>query len=123
MKFEIMYTNHRFAVFSGPSLIGWSELECGDAPMGVAFGRFFPTPEYSSVQPLVVAAAGGPLPDELRLSIRARSGDLLQSTGGVHLVDYSADAGAEGLEVSILGVSSPAYDTVFPEHVTAYESL
>jgi len=111
----------RFEIFSGSVLIGWSELEFGDAPMGVAFGRFLPAPSYGSVQPIVVAAAGGPLPESLHLSVRECDGQLLQVSGGVHMVDCSAEAGPEGLEVSVLGVPYPSYESLFPEHVAAYE--
>lgn len=111
----------RFEVYSGPLLIGWSELELGDAPMGVAFGQFFPGPGYASVQPIVVVAKGGPLPEELQLSIRDGGGVTLEASGGVHLVDHSFEVGPEGLEVSLLGVSYPEYETIFPEHVAAYE--
>lgn len=112
---------HRFEIYSGSSLIGWSELELGDAPMGVAFGRFLPAPGYAAVQAAVVAAQGGPLPEELLLSIRDGNGAILESCGGVHIVDHSSELGPEGLEVSILGVPYPSYEVVFREHVSAYE--
>lgn len=111
----------RFEVYSDSSLVGWSELELGDAPMGVAFGRFLPAPAYAAIQSVVVAAATGPLPEELRLSIREANGSVLQASGGVHIADCSPELGADGMEVSILGVSSPSYEEVFPEHVAAYE--
>lgn len=111
----------RFEVFSGTLLVGWSELELGDAPMGVAFGRFLPAPDYAAIRSVVAAASGGPLPDSLQLIIRDRDGLTLEAIGGVHLVDCSAELGVEGLEVSILGVPYPNYLTLFPQHVTAYE--
>lgn len=112
---------HRFEIYSVSSLIGWSELELGDAPMGVAFGRFLPAPGYVAIQAAVVAAQGRPLPEELLLSIRDSNGAILESCGGVHIVDHSSELGPEGLEVSILGVPYPSYEVVFPEHVSAYE--
>jgi hypothetical protein len=111
----------RFEIFSNPSLIGWSELELGDAPMGVAFGRLLPAPGYLDVKAVVVAAQGGPLSEDLELSIRDGSGTTLESSGGVHIADQSAELGPEGLEVSVLGIPYPNYGTVFPEHVAAYE--
>ena len=89
--------------------------------MGVAFGRFLPAPGYSVIQSVVSAAAGGQLPEELQLSIRDASGTPLQASGGVHIVDCSAEFGPEGLEASILGVPYPDYESIFPEHVAAYE--
>jgi hypothetical protein len=41
----------RFEVKLGNEIIGFSELEGGDPPMGVASGRFVPTPAYTSIQP------------------------------------------------------------------------
>ena len=38
----------RFEVLSGDTRIGWSELEFGDPPMGVAHGRFYPSDFYRS---------------------------------------------------------------------------
>lgn len=111
----------RFEIYSASSLVGWSELELGDAPMGVAFGRFLPAPGYAAIQSVVVAAAGGPLLEDLRLSIREASGDVLQASGGVQIADCSAELGPEGLEVSILGISYPSYELLFPEHIAAYE--
>ncbi len=40
----------RFEVKLGSEIIGFSELERGDPPMGVASGRFVPTPAYASIQ-------------------------------------------------------------------------
>jgi hypothetical protein len=39
-----------FRVYSGATLVGTSNLEHGNAPMGVAFGRFFPAAAYASIQ-------------------------------------------------------------------------
>lgn len=111
----------RFEVHSGTLLVGWSELELGDPPMGVAFGRFLPAPGYRTIQPIVAAACGGPLPQELQLSIRECNGTVLEPTGGVHLVDYATEVGDDGLEVSVLGISYPSYESLFPEHVAAYD--
>jgi len=111
----------RFAIYSSASLVGSSELELGDAPMGVAFGSFFPAAGYAAIQSIVVAAAGGPLPEDLQLSVRDSNGEVLEASGGVHIADYSADLGQEGLEVSILGVPYPAYESLFPQHVAAYK--
>lgn len=113
----------RFEIYSGISLIGWSQLELGDAPMGVAFGRFLPAPGYAAIKATVVAARGGPLPEELQLSIREHSnGEILKSCGGVHIADYSSELGIEGLEVSILGMPNADYEVIFHEHVVAYEN-
>jgi len=111
---------HRFEIYSGSSLVGWSELESGDPPMGVAFGQFIPSPEYASIQPTVLASMNGVAPQP-SLSVRLADGTPLQSTAGVHIADHSAEVGAEGIEVSILGLSHPQYESLFPEQVAAYQ--
>jgi hypothetical protein len=88
--------------------------------MGVAFGLFHPEPGYVAIKATVVAAQGGPLPEDLMLSVRDSGGAILECCGGVHIADQSAELGPEGLEVSILGVPYPDYAAVFPEHVAAY---
>lgn len=104
----------KFDVYLGDRKIGWSELEFGDPPMGVAFGRFIPNSEYSST----VADSKG----QGVLSVRTSSGALINASGGVHLADHSATLGAEGMEVSVLGIPGREYEILFPQHVAAYES-
>jgi hypothetical protein len=111
----------RFEVLSGSTVIGHSELEGGDPPMGVALGRFLPLPAYASVQPAVLAAPEGSQA-HLALSVRMAGGPVLPSVGGVQLLDYSADLGLEGMEVYVLGIAYPLYDQLFPSHVAAYHA-
>lgn len=59
---------YRFEALAGTTLIGHSELELGDALMGVAFGSFVPLPAYVNVQKAVVESAGGSQ-DHLFLSV------------------------------------------------------
>ncbi|GFE79568.1 hypothetical protein GCM10011487_15680 [Steroidobacter agaridevorans] len=101
----------RFNVYRGEEMIGGSDLEFGDPPMGVAFGRFIPNERYKGAG----AASSGVL------SVCTASGVLIEASGGVHLEDQSAELGPDGMEVSVLGIASPEYGTLFPEHVTAYE--
>jgi len=110
----------RFQVFSATLFVGWSELELGDPPMGVAFGKFLPAPDYAAIRPAVVAALGGPLAHDFQLTIRDRDGSTLEAVGGVHLVDHSAELGSDGMEVSILGIPFLSYEVLFPHHVTTY---
>lgn len=88
--------------------------------MGVAFGRFMPGPEYQSIQPRVVAGLHQH-PSDLALSVRTLTGSVLFATGGVHIADHSAELGPAGIEVSVLGIFEPSYDSVFPEHTAAHE--
>ena len=111
---------HRFSVHCGDALIGWSDLETGDPPMGTAFGRFVPAPEYSQVRAAFIAATeqrgSAPL-----LSLRGSGGESIESAGGVHITDLGMDSA--DIEVAVFGVSDPPYDSLFPEHVAAYERL
>jgi len=111
----------RFQIFSGFTLVGYSDLELGDAPMGVAAGEFLPTDAYLAIQPAVIAARTG---SQMHLSLTARSatGLVLPAQGGVHILDYSSELGTTGLEVSVMGIGYPLYEDLFPEHVAAYRS-
>ena len=111
----------RFEISCQSILLGWTDFEAGDPPMGVAWGRFIPSPGYAGIQRTIVAATMGRA-ESPQLSARVAGGPTLDSTGGVHISDYSLEFGAEGLEVQILGLSHPPYETLFPEHVAAYEA-
>lgn len=111
----------RFEVFAGSVLIGYSELETGDAPMGVATGRFLPLPSYKAVQPAVIACRDGSQA-HLFLGVHTSEGDELPAQGGVQITDCSTELGAEGMEVRVSGIGFPLYETLFPAHVAAYEA-
>lgn len=100
--------------------MGWSELESGDPPMGVAFGKFIPAPGYDAIRSIVVDLRGK---DEgaLFLSARLADGTVLDAVGGVHIEDYSDELGEDGMEVAVLGIGYPPYEVLFPEHVAAYD--
>ncbi len=109
----------RFEVLSDGQFIGWSDLEWGDPPMGVAFGLFVAGPGYSRIQHQVRALAQD---DQASLKLTVQGAEARQiRAAGVCLYDYSADAGAEAMELHVLGIEYPAYDELFPEHVQAYE--
>jgi len=113
---------HRFEIHAQGTLIGWSELEEGDPPMGCASGRFIPTSAYAAFRDAVVKSSEGSQ-EHLQLSVWAVGGDELKAVGGVRLVDFVQELGeAEGLHVSVCGVGYPEYGTLFPQHVAAYEA-
>jgi hypothetical protein len=111
----------RFEVLSGAIVIGRSELETGDAPMGVASGQFFPMPPYAQVQPAALAARDDSQ-SHLALSVRLIGGTDLPAQGGVKILDYSPELGPEALEVHVIGIGYPLYEELFPLQVAAYES-
>jgi hypothetical protein len=101
----------RFEVYCGNTLIGWTDLESGDAPMGVALGRLIPSSDYASMRSATLQGL---------LTIRVAGGECL-TPQIVHIDDYSAELGPEGLQISALGIRYPAYAQLFPHHVRAYE--
>ncbi len=109
----------RFEIFSHGQLIGWSDLEQGDPPMGVAFGFFVPGPGYAAIQEQVRACAGNDQ-GAFKLTVQGAGPQQIRAAG-LCILDYSADAGIDAMEVHVLGIESPTYDELFPEHVLAYE--
>ncbi|NBF11880.1 hypothetical protein [Pseudomonas sp. Fl4BN1] len=108
----------RFEVSSNGQHIGWSDLELGDPPMGVAFGVFVPGPGYSRIQGQVRASTQR---DQRRFNFTVRivGGEEIRASGA-SIADYSADCGADAIELVVLGIEYPDYGEVFPEHVEAY---
>jgi hypothetical protein len=103
----------RYEVLSREARIGWSELEFGDPPMGVAHGRFHPSDLYQS------ARHAGPNAD-----LRARpegSDEYFQPAGGVLIEDLSSEFGPEGIEVTVLGLDAATYQRFFPQLVKTHE--
>jgi hypothetical protein len=106
----------RFAIYAGSLLIGHSDLENGDPPMGVAAGRFLPSPAYSTVQARVAASPDGSQAD-LQLGVVTADGEEIASDSCVQIVDFSAELGAEGLEVHVLGLEPELFARLFPEQL------
>jgi len=98
-RFEILYEN---------TVIGTTSFELGDPPMGVAFGKFTPTPAYrrddiTDNNQLSAWVAGRAIPAEgLGIEGTVESGEM---------------------EVTILGIPYPLYAELFPGHVEAYKAL
>ncbi|HEX7285225.1 MAG TPA: hypothetical protein VF532_03540 [Candidatus Angelobacter sp.] len=114
----------RFEIHSGSTIIGYSELEGGDLPMGCAGGRFLPLPSYSSVKESCrIDPHSGDVPSQehLTLTVHLFGGDVIPAQGGVFIVDYSGDADCGAIEVHIQGVPYPLYEELFPEHVATYK--
>jgi hypothetical protein len=110
----------RFEVKLGNEIIGYSELEAGDPPMGVAGGRFLPTAAYSSIQPHCIAHRENwePIPG---LSVRLTEGAPIACSGPIHIIDFSPEFGEMGLQIEVCGITSPPYSELFPHHVEAYK--
>jgi hypothetical protein len=110
----------RFEVWVNSVMVGLSALESGDPPMGVAIGRLHPNDSYAAFQAQIIAAKGENL-DGLTVSVRLQGGQELVCAG-CHIIDFSPDVGPDGIEASVLGLSEPPYDELFPEHVLKYRN-
>jgi hypothetical protein len=104
----------RFEVYSRSELIGWSELEHRDPPMGVAFGRFVPAPAYSKVQSKVRASLEAKdrlgAQASLQLVVRTPAGAMLKE---IATIADASDKYPDNIELELLGV--PDYSTHFSE--------
>lgn len=108
-----------FAIKLGTEIIGFSELEGGDPPMGVAHGRFMPTPAYGSVRQYCIerrdkgARIAG-------LVVETPEGVPIECSGGTQIIDLSPDLGESGIQIFLNGIVKPSYRELFPQHVEAY---
>lgn len=109
----------KFAVYSGNVLVGYSELESGDAPMGVAFGVFEPLSAYSKIQ--TECSLNHIDQSHLQLSIQTEAGVAIPCDG-VGILDSSAESDPSDIEVNILGIPYPLYEELFPQHVEKYDN-
>ncbi|MFN7153289.1 MAG: hypothetical protein ACK4OE_06315 [Acidovorax sp.] len=108
---------HTFAVLADDEVIGVTHLESGDPPMGVAFGKFIPNERYAVFCRATALLSTGVRP----VSIQTPDGALIPNEGA-YIRDMSEEYGDEGREVEALGIPYPLYETLFPEHVKAYEN-
>ncbi|QXI26163.1 hypothetical protein [Pseudomonas vanderleydeniana] len=106
-----------FHFYSGSTLVGWSALEDGDPPMGVASGEFKPANGYAAIQ----VECQSSLRDQssLCLSVRTVTGITIPCAG-INISDYSKDLKDGSIEVSVLGVPHPLYEELFPNQVEIY---
>jgi len=109
----------RFEVLANMTAIGYSELESGDPPMGVATGRFLPLLAYEAIQPMVIAARNSSQ-THLALTVRTANGHAIPAQGGVRINDYSAELGSEDIDVEVLGIGYPLYEELFPGRHATY---
>jgi len=111
----------RFEVKFGDEIIGFSELEGGDPPMGVASGRFVQTPAYASVQEYCVKHRDHWVSSPA-LTVCLSGGTPIECSGGVQIIDFSPELGSAGIEIHLNGVTNPPYGDLFPRHVETYKN-
>lgn len=108
-----------FTVFAGATPVGSTALELGDRAVGVAAGRFVPAPAYAAIQAEVIATQHA---SQLALGLRVTRADgrLVAGDGNVQIVDYSAELGADALEVHVIGIDADQFDDWPATQATAF---
>jgi len=115
-----------FDIFHGDVLIGRSELEYGDPPMGAAFGQFEPTdafvPLRNAMKPARDGAGNEQRDRRYLVGVGARSADGIELVcSHVEVCEYGEADNPLAWEVACLGIERPPYEELFPHHVKAYE--
>ena len=109
----------RFQIHSGETVIGSSDLDSLDPPMGTASGDFLPSAEYHGVRPIfrlytdatVAALDGGSHDPEvydryyrerdgLDLTVRLPGGEVVP-TQFVHIEDFSVELGEVSVTIAV----------------------
>jgi hypothetical protein len=108
----------KYQVFIDNILIGHSDLECGDPPMGIASGHFFPLPVYTEFQSQFI-----PLRElsqsHLALAVTTSDGKIVPAKC-IAIFDYSEEL--DEIQVAVIGIEYLLYEELFPEHYAAYEN-
>jgi hypothetical protein len=110
---------HRFRVLANGDVIGTTNLEFGDPPMGVAFGVFFPNERYAPFRDATPLLETG----VRAVSLQAPDDTIVPAQVGAYIRDVEVEPGERELEVEALGIPYPQYDDLFPEHVRAYKAM
>jgi hypothetical protein len=115
-----------FSIFDGATLIGHSELNEGDAPMGVASGRFEPTNSFSAMRSRMKPAydgVGKKLGDARFVTgLYARTADGTPiCCSEVAVWEYGEAHAPFALSVECLGIDYPQYEELFPHLMQAYK--
>ncbi len=111
----------KFHVFAKGDLVGETELEYGDPPMGVAFGAMMPTDEYMKYQSIFEEKDFEKI-ESLDLRVVSKDGKALEPCAGIAVEDFSKEMGETCIEVSVLGLDGIIYEEQFSHHIAAYES-
>jgi len=125
--------NKKYSIKIKEKLIGYSDLEKADAPMGVAFGliefigiespyRFFK--EYCLKNDIVINTDD---PEFEFIDTQVMSDLKVFRQDGIEIKGVAGNAITgmedEGYEISILGIPYPFYEEEFPHHVKEYENM
>lgn len=111
-----------FQIHFGGLLIGHSELENGDPPMGCAEGNFFPSADFEQF-------VANKLPENdqdiavkrwIGLSTITPAGEQVECADVV-LFEYNFGSEKE-FRVDVIAIVNPLYETLFPGRYAAYEA-
>ena len=124
----------RFQIFSRDLLIGSSDMEYLDPPMGIASGAFLPAPSYQSVQAVfrVYSEAGVSAADQdeemleryyrerdaLNLTVQLGDGKAIP-VQCVHIDDFSVEL--DEISVTIIMSDSLAFDQFFGDQASNFD--
>jgi hypothetical protein len=114
----------RFSVVHKGDVIGTSDLEGRDPGMGVANGRFVPTPAYESVRDVfeTFAEAIDPVNADVlqhyfaqrdSLGLELRCDGAVVPTRTIHIADFSRDAGDDAYELEVTMRNAEEYERFF----------
>ena len=114
------------------SVIGYSKLESGDAPMGVVFGEFIPLEDINTFDYFKSLPNQG---EEFSREINENDGLLLMGLNNEFKVINENEVEISGqhltiegmqsdfFQLSILGISYPFYEEEFPQQCKDYEEM
>jgi hypothetical protein len=114
-----------FEIISDGTVIGWTKFEYGDAPMGVAFGKFVPAGSFAEFASSTPMSSQSSARVRIWSDLRATSPDgivLDDATVSVALVEQSSEEGEADIEVTAEGIPYPLYAELFPHHVADYSA-
>ncbi|MEN4668606.1 hypothetical protein ABEG91_20380 [Pantoea agglomerans] len=99
-----------FEIRKGSNVIGLTELEFGDPPMGFVYGEFKPTTFYQRNDSMT------------ELALFKRDGSLHIHTKFITIVDSSGQIDEKLTEVTILIESAEEYERYFYHHLEKYNN-
>jgi hypothetical protein len=98
----------KYQVFINTILIGHSDFECGDPPMGVVSGKFLPLPVYAMFQSQFINLRELSQ-KHLALSVARINGEVVPAIA-VSIFDYSTEL--EEIQIDVIGIPYPLYEQI-----------
>lgn len=124
-----LMTPKRYDIFLDDKIIGTTELEKADAPMGVVFGRIHfinIAGNYDFIKRYCLEnniELANDLPVEKLISTRTIDNLKVRNEGGVEIKGIGnqiSGMDSDKFEIIIEGVAYPFFEEEFPHHVKAY---